>query len=133
MESRQAATTSAAAQTDLPIPPSRGELTRERFTATQEWLQLAPRGHHAIQLLTVDIQELNRLEDFLLKASKLVRREDLFVYSVKFSGRQYYRAAYGNYPDAGEAVVAMKGLPSLFQAQAPYSRSFERMRSQNQQ
>src|SRR5437879_6873864 len=33
-----------------PLPPERGELARGRFTATQEWLQSAPKGHYAIQL-----------------------------------------------------------------------------------
>jgi septal ring-binding cell division protein DamX len=73
------------------------------------------------------------LEDFLLKAAKVVPREDLLVYSVKFDGRQHYRAAYGSYSDAKEALAAMNTLPLLFRAQSPYPRSFERMRSQNHQ
>jgi type II secretory pathway predicted ATPase ExeA len=128
-----ARTTMTADLTRPAAPPFRGELTRERFVATQDWLQKVPGERHAIQLLTVEAKELPRLEDFLLRASKMVRREDLLVYSVKFDGRQHYRAAYGNYSDAREALAAVKELPPLFQAHSPYPRSFERMRSQNRQ
>jgi hypothetical protein len=114
-------------------PRTLGELTRERFEATQERLRTAPGDRHAIQLLTVEMRELSQLEDFLLKAAKVVPREDLLVYSVKFDGRQHYRAAYGSYSDAKEALAAMNTLPLLFRAQSPYPRSFERMRSQNHQ
>jgi MSHA biogenesis protein MshM len=110
-----------------------GELTRERFAATQQLLKAAPGARQAIQLVTVEAEDPERLENFLLRASKMVRKEDLLVYSVKFGGRQYYRVAYGNYPDTREALAAMNGLPSMLRAQGLYPRSFERMRSQNRQ
>ena len=116
---------------DGPFPPPHGELTRMRFVATQEWLRSAPGDGYAIQLATANSNELGQLEDFLLKASKVVPAEKLFVYSVKIDGEQYYRAAYGSYAGAAEALAAMNKLPALFTAQRPYYRSIERMRSQN--
>ena len=116
-----------------PLPPERGELTRGRFTATQEWLQSAPRDHYAIQLAIVNSKELGQLEDFLLRASKLLPVGELFVYSVKIDGRQHYRVAYGSYASPAEALDAIKGLPPQLSAYHPYYRSVERMRSQNRQ
>jgi MSHA biogenesis protein MshM len=116
-----------------PVPPPRGELTRKRFVATQEWLRSARGDRYAIQLATANSNELGQLEDFLLKASKVVPVEELFVYGVKIDGQQYYRAAYGSYTGAGEVLEAMNKLPALFAAQRPYYRSVERMRSQNRQ
>jgi type II secretory pathway predicted ATPase ExeA/septal ring-binding cell division protein DamX len=121
------------AATGAPAPPGQGDLARQRFAATQDWFAVAPGDHLAIQLVTVDAGELSRLEDFLLRASKVVPPEELFVYSVKFDGRQHYRAAYGNYPNVKTALAAIKELPPVLQAQGPYPRSFERMRSQNRQ
>jgi len=116
-----------------PTPPSRGDAAKQRFAAAQTWLSAAPADHYAIQLITVRASELDRLEDFLLKASKVVSLSDIYVYSVKIDGGQCYRAAYGSYPGLSEVLAAMRGLPPLLLAQKPYHRSVERMRSQNRQ
>jgi len=116
-----------------PVPPERGEFVRERFKATQEWLQNAPDDRYAIQLVTVSSGELRKLEDFLLRASATVPAGELFVYSVKIDGRQHYRVAYGSYASPERALDAIKGLPPFFSAYHPYYRSIERMRSQNRQ
>ncbi len=116
-----------------PLPPERGEFIRERFKATQEWLRSAPGEHYAIQLVTVNSGELRQLEDFLLRATKMVRASELLVYSVKIDGRQHYRVAYGSYGSPEQALAAIKELPPLFSAYHPYYRSIERMRSQNRQ
>lgn len=108
-------------------------LWRERLAATQKLLEATPGDRQAIQLVTVDADNTAGLENFLLRASKLVSADGLLVYSVKFGGRQHYRVAYGNYPDAKEALAAVNGLPAALRAQGPYPRSFERMRSQNRQ
>lgn len=120
-----------APRTGGPSAPAYGELTRARFAATQEWLKTAPAGRYAIQLVTVDASQLPRLEDFLLRTSKLVPVDQLFVYSVKIGGRQHYRAAYGSYTSAADALAAVKALPTRLKELQPYFRSVERMRSQN--
>ena len=116
-----------------PLPPEGGELARGRFTATQEWLRSTPGNHYAIQLAIVNSKELGQLEDFLLRASKMLPVGELLVYSVKIEGQQHYRVAYGSYASPEQALAAMKGLPPLISAYHPYYRSVERMRSQNRQ
>jgi MSHA biogenesis protein MshM len=116
-----------------PVPPAAGELVIKRFAATQEWLRTAPGDRYSIQLVTAHSSELAQLEDFLVKASGVVRARDLFVYSVKINGQQYYRAAYGSYTSAAEALNAMRELAPPLSAAQPYTRSVERMRSQNRQ
>jgi type II secretory pathway predicted ATPase ExeA len=124
------AETSTLAQSPL---PERGELARRRFAATQEWLKSAPGNRYAIQLAIVNAKELGQLEDFLLRTSKILPAEELFVYSVKIDGQQHYRVAYGSYASPDQALAAIKGLPPLISAYHPYYRSVERMRSQNRQ
>jgi len=125
---------SEATNTDTgPKAPTSGKLVQQLYQGTQEWLAQAPGKNHSIQLLTVKAEELRRLEDFLLKASRLVGPEELHVYSVKIDGQQHYRAAYGQFSGASEAQAAIKELPPLLRAQNPYPRSIERMRSQNRQ
>ena len=116
-----------------PAPPERGKLARELFEATQQWLPTAPGDRYAIQLVTVSSEQLGLLEDFLLKASKMVPTGKLYIYSVKISGQQYYRVAYGSYATQAQALAAIEELPTPFSAYHPYYRSVERMRSQNRQ
>jgi MSHA biogenesis protein MshM len=127
---KRSAEASAAAQ---PLPPERGELARRRFAATQQWLRSAPGDRYAIQLAIVNSKELGQLEDFLLRASRILPVDDLFVYSVKIDGQQHYRVAYGSYANPDQASAAMRGLPPVISAYHPYYRSVERMRSQNRQ
>jgi MSHA biogenesis protein MshM len=116
-----------------PLRPARGKLVQERFLATQDWLEAAPERHFALQLMTVKDSELSLMEEFLARASRLVPEDELHVYSVKIDGVQHYRVAYGSFAGAGEAVAAIKELPSFLRAYNPYHRSVERMRSQNRQ
>jgi len=116
-----------------PTPPERGKLARERFEATQQWLPTAPGDRYAIQLVTVSSEQLGLLEDFLLKASRIVPTGELYIYSVKINGQQHYRVAYGSYASSAQAFAAIKELPPSFSAYHPYYRSVERMRSQNRQ
>jgi MSHA biogenesis protein MshM len=126
-----------AATTDAlvgePLAPAQGDLARERFEVTQEWLRSAPGDRYAIQLATVNVGELRQLEGFLRKAAAAVPVSELFVYSVKIDGQQHYRVAYGSYPSADKALEAIAGLPQLLAAHQPYVRTVERMRSQNRQ
>ena len=105
----------------------------ERLAATQDWLEKTPAGHYSIQLMTVRSADLARLERFLLRASKILPREDFHVYKVKINETQNYRAAYGLYPSAADARAAMRELPSLLKGERLFYRSVERMRSQNRQ
>ena len=116
-----------------PVPPERGRLARERFEATQQWLPTAPGDRYAIQLVTVNSEQLGLLEDFLLKASRIIPTGELYIYSVKINRQQHYRVAYGSYASPAQAFAAIKELPPSFSAYHPYYRSVERMRSQNRQ
>jgi type II secretory pathway predicted ATPase ExeA/septal ring-binding cell division protein DamX len=128
-------TPAAAAEAPMraPAAPAQGELARERFQATQQWLRSAPGDWYAIQLATVNAAELQQLEDFLRKAAATLPVGELFVYSVKIDGQQHYRVAYGVFPSAPKAIDAINGLPRLLAGYHPYARSVERMRSQNRQ
>jgi len=116
-----------------PLPPAQGELAKQRFEATQEWLRSTRGDRYAIQLATVNSGELAQLEDFLRKASASLPADELLVYSVKIDGKQHYRVAYGSFSSGAEALQAIRGLPRLLAAYQPYPRSVERMRSQNRQ
>ena len=116
-----------------PVSPAAGKLSRERFEATQTWLRDTPGDRYSIQLATVGAGQPQQLEDFLQRAAGTVPIGELFVYSVKIGGQQHYRVAYGSFPGATRALEATKGLPPLLAAYQPYTRSVERMRSQNRQ
>jgi type II secretory pathway predicted ATPase ExeA len=116
-----------------PTPPERGRLARERFDEAQRRLPDAPGDHYAIQLVTVSSEQLGLLEDFLLKASKVLPMGEVYIYSVKINNQQHYRVAYGSYETQAQALEAIKDLPQSLAVYRPYTRSVGRMRSQNRQ
>jgi len=115
-----------------PQPPA-GKVSRRVFEATQAWLKSGPEDGYSIQLLTVKAEDIANMERFLTRASNQVPLEELHLYSVKINGGQYYRATYGYFPDRQKIAPAIKELPGVLAAQAPYVRSLARMRSQNRQ
>jgi septal ring-binding cell division protein DamX len=125
------AAVAAKPQEGAPDALPRGGMVKARFAATQEWLKTAPTGHLVIQLMTVRINELHRLEYFLLMASRIVPSEDLYVYSVQIDGAQHYRAAYGSYPGESQMRTAMRELPPALTAHHPYYLTVEGMRRRN--
>ncbi len=121
----------ASAPPPGPNPPASGPLAQERFAATQRWLRSAPSGSWTIQLLTTG--DSRAIERFLEQATQEVKLEDVYIYSVKLNGRQYYGVTYGNYPSLEETITAMGDLPFSFKSRGPFHRSIPVMRRQNQE
>jgi septal ring-binding cell division protein DamX len=118
----------------MPPIPAVGNLARERFAATQEWLKNAPDDQYSIQLLTAGTHDLRRIEELVARAAgRNLELSDFYVYGVKIDEQQHYRLAYGLYPTLADANQGIKGLPPVYRQFAPYPRSVERMRSQNRQ
>jgi septal ring-binding cell division protein DamX len=114
-----------------PVPPSSGKLAQERFAYTQRWLKTAPPGSFTIQVLTTS--DSRTIERFLDAATREVDLGDLYVYSVKLNGQQYYGVTYGNYPSVEDTITAMGDLPMSFKSRGPFHRSIPVMRRQNQE
>ncbi len=114
-----------------PNPPASGKLAQERFTATQRWLRSAPSSAWTIQLLTTG--DARAIERFLEQAAQEVRLEEVYIYSVKLNGRQYYGVTYGSYPSLEDTITAMGDLPLSFKSRGPFHRSVPVMRRQNQE
>jgi type II secretory pathway predicted ATPase ExeA/septal ring-binding cell division protein DamX len=114
-----------------PNPPASGKLAQNRFSATQRWLRSAPSGSWTIQVLTT--ADARAIERFLEQAVQEVKLEDVYIYSVKVDGRQYYGVTYGNYPSLEETITAMGDLPLSFKSRGPFHRSIPVMRRQNQE
>ena len=114
-----------------PNSPASGPLAQERFAATQRWLRSAPSGSWTIQVLTTG--DSRAIERFLEQATQEVKLEDVYIYSVKLNGRQYYGVTYGNYPSLEDTITAMGDLPLSFKSRGPFHRSIPVMRRQNQE
>ena len=133
-EAEQAAGAKPGSKNHVPPAPPTGKLTRERFSATQEWLKTAPGGEYSVQLLTSNVKDLHRIEDVLARApGRDLKLSDFYVYGVKINDQQHYRLAYGLYPDLVEVNQAVKNMPQAYRQFGLFYRSVERMRSQNRQ
>jgi len=125
-----------AAEPPVPVaprPPAQGKLARELFAATQRWLEAVPQDSYSIQLIVAKDSDVQGLENFLLSAVTKVPKEELHIYSVKSDDIQWYRLAYGLYPNIEQARAAMEKLPPQFLTGKPFYLSIKRMRSQNSQ
>ncbi len=111
--------------------PQLGPLSRERYEATQAWLDTAPDGHFTIHLMTAT--SALRLEHFLAESGKVLDPQHFHVYGVKHDGKQHYAVAYGLYPSVETTIAAMGDLPAALRAKGPYQRSIVVMRRQNAQ
>ncbi len=128
------AATKPGSKNYAPPAPATGKLTRERFTATQEWLKTAPGDQYSIQLLTVGKNDLRRIEEVLARApARDMKLSDFYIYSVKINDQQHYRLAYGLYPALAEVKEGIKSMPAAYRQFGLFFRSVERMRSQNRQ
>jgi type II secretory pathway predicted ATPase ExeA/septal ring-binding cell division protein DamX len=126
-------TESAASATGAASRPAGlGPLSRDRYAATQSWLQSAPAGRQSIQLAIFTDAQAVRMENFLRQVVGVVNPSDLYVYSVKVDGRQHYRVAYGSFASASDIQAALEALPPLLKAQSPFQRSVGEMRRLNQ-
>ncbi|MCX7893759.1 MAG: AAA family ATPase [Burkholderiales bacterium] len=112
------------------VPPS-GKLGRERFVATQAWLRNAPGGRQSIQLAIFNDAETARMENFLRQATELLKKDEIYVYSVKIDGRQHYRVAYGAFGSVDETLAATSDLPAAMAVYGPFHRSVSEMRRLN--
>jgi septal ring-binding cell division protein DamX len=59
--------------------------------------------------------------------------DEVYIYSVRINSQQHYRVAYGSFETQAQALDAIKNLPPSLSVYRPYTRSVERMRSQNRQ
>ncbi|MCU0896478.1 MAG: AAA family ATPase [Burkholderiales bacterium] len=113
------------------VPPA-GKLGRERYLATQAWLQTAPGNRQSLQLAIFTEAETARMENFLRQATELLKSDEIYVYSVKIDGRQNYRVAYGGFSSTDEVLAAIQALPAPLAVYGPFQRSVGDMRRLNQ-
>ena len=72
----------------------------------------------------------SRLEGYLAELSKSVDIAQVFVYRTKAGGKPAYSVIYGSYPSRVVANAALAKLPAKLQAQRPYLRTVQGMRSE---
>jgi type II secretory pathway predicted ATPase ExeA len=109
-----------------------GRLARDRYVATQSWLQTTPGGRQSIQLAIFAGGESGRMENFLREVMGVLNPAEVYVYSVRVDGRQHFRVAYGSFASASEVQAALDALPPALKAGSPFQRSVGEMRRLNQ-
>jgi type II secretory pathway predicted ATPase ExeA/septal ring-binding cell division protein DamX len=122
---------SADAASATSAPAALGRLSRDRYVATQSWLQTTPRGRQSIQLAIFTGGESGRMENFLREVMGVLNPADVYVYSVRVDGRQHFRVAYGSFASTNEVQAALDALPPALKAGSPFQRSVGEMRRLN--
>jgi septal ring-binding cell division protein DamX len=123
---------SADAAQAASAPAALGRLSRDRYVATQSWLQTTPGGRQSIQLAIFADSESSRMENFLRQVMGVLNASEVYVYSVRVDGRQHFRVAYGSFASASEVQAALDALPPALKAGSPFQRSVGEMRRLNQ-
>ncbi|MEO8718253.1 MAG: hypothetical protein ABI423_08530, partial [Burkholderiales bacterium] len=109
--------------------PGRNPLLHDRLEATRNKLDVAPDGHHSIELYLTDNSGPDRIERFLMRARDLVPLENVYIVPVESAGRYRIWALYGDFADPEQARQAAKRLPPKYQQAFPLApRSFAELR-----
>jgi type II secretory pathway predicted ATPase ExeA len=109
--------------------PKLGPLTTERLEAGQAWLKQLPDDRWFIQLFATDASRHAEVENLLRRLpSGGVEMDKIHVYYSELSGKPRYGVTYGDYPSAGAASAAARGLPPALRANRPYPRQAVRLR-----
>ena len=111
--------------------PRSDGLARDRYLATQAWLDTVPGSLYAAQLLTAADTDLSWVDTYLIRAARAIDPGQLHLYSVRLGGRQWYRVAYGQYGTAPEAAEAVARMPESLRQFRPYAETVDVMRRTN--
>ncbi len=122
-------TQASPAATQLPAtsPEHFGPLTREHFSQFEAWQPGTTRERYFIQLLATDAGSTAEIENFLIRAGKLLNPEELRAYRSSLSGRDRVGVIYGDYPNREAATTAMRALPEAIRQAHPYPRQVAKL------
>jgi type II secretory pathway predicted ATPase ExeA len=102
----------ASAATPPAVPQT--PLLQQRLDATQTILSAPNRGNVSIQLFYTDDIRPERMERFLGRAQRLGKLAEIYIVSIKLSGKDGYRVLYGLYADSDAARAGMMALPQRY-------------------
>jgi type II secretory pathway predicted ATPase ExeA len=105
-------TSAASAQTPPAVPQT--TLLQQRLHATRTILSAPNRGNVSIQLFYTDDIRPDRMERFLGRAQRLGKLAEIYIVSIKLSGKDGYRVLYGLYADSDAARAGMMALPQRY-------------------
>jgi type II secretory pathway predicted ATPase ExeA len=105
---------SAASAPTPPAEPPQTPLLQQRLDATQTMLSTLSRGNVSIQLFYTDDIHPERMERFLGRAKRLGKLDEIYIVSIKLSGKGGYRVLYGRYADSDAARSGMLALPQRY-------------------
>ena len=125
----QRPTQALPAATPLPAPSHEnfGPLTRDHFSQFEAWQPGTTRERYFIQLLATDAGSTAEIENFLIRAGKLLNPEELRAYRSSLSGRDRVGVIYGDYPNREAATAAMRALPEAIRQAHPYPRQVAKL------
>ena len=126
-----APTPSAASATPgQPAAAQAVSLTDARLNATKQWLSSAPPSSVSIHVQLLGVGDAKRLESYLADLGKSVDIAQVFVYRTFAGGKPAFSVIYGSYPSRAAANAALAQLPAKLQAQHPYLRTVQGMRTE---
>jgi MSHA biogenesis protein MshM len=99
-----------------------------RFAAGQALLADAGSARFVIQLMVTDARDKAYLESYLAGAGRVVKPEDLYLYTGGTADSPRVGVLYGNFARREEAVSALASLAPNLRQFGPYVRSVESVR-----
>ena len=99
-----------------PVPPAANpsDLLEQRLEATRTMLRSSTLGNASIQLFYTENTQIERMEGFLRRASKLGKLQEIYILPITLNGRDAYRVLYGIYPNSDAARIGMSQLPARY-------------------
>lgn len=120
----------AAAPTAAAITADRASVD-ERLAATREWLNVAAKSTHTIQLMGTRSEA--QLDVHLKSLGQLLEPNRLYVYRTIAQGKPSITVVYGEYADRKSALLALDKLPPALAANKPVLRTVNGIRAEMKQ
>lgn len=108
-----------------------GVSIENRLAATREWLNVAAKTTHTIQLLGASSEA--QLQAQLKSLGRLIEPSRLYVYRTMAHGKPSITVVYGEYSDRKSALQALNQLPPVLVANKPVLRTVNGIRAEMKQ
>jgi type II secretory pathway predicted ATPase ExeA len=122
----------APAQPAPAAPAPAMSLADARLAATEKWLTSSAPDIVSIHIQLMGAGDPKKLDNYLEELSKLVEIEQVFVYRTKAAGKPAWSVLYGSFPSRAAANQALSQLPARIQAQRPYLRTAQGVRTETE-
>jgi len=108
---------------------SKKGIIESQMIKTNKWLDNADNNNYTIQLVLLDAWAINKVEEFLNKASNSIDMDKVYIYEAVIQGSKVYSVLYNEYKTKSQAIDQLKNLDNALTTNGPFLRTVKGIRA----